>query len=427
MDVRMKSIVAFLFNQVHTVTFSANLAKRSSLIHGREIALESDLCMHLVVALACGLILAGPSQASGQSLESRLQAAVAAQQAGDSASAIRLYKEVLRERPNWGEVRSNLGAALVHEGRLSEAIEEYKVALKTLPGNTAVALNLALAHYKFGDYKEAAELLAPIQPQQPANLQIAELLANCWNQLNQTTKVITLLTPLHQANPKDRAVAFQLGTALLNQGRTTEAETLLDGIFRNGESAEAQMLLGAGKLRAREFNAAVNDLRRAVELNPNLPQVHAYYGRALKAVGSTPQAEAEFRVELARNPYDFMANLELGLLLKQDGHLDEASKCLDAALRVRPNDPGALYQQATLDVLRGNNEKARMELERLTKENPTFTEAFVSLATTYYRLKRREDGDRIRLIVRQLQEEEQARQSGVKAAENEHPSSTERK
>lgn len=371
--------------------------------------------------LVCCCVLAATPATSAQSADSILRQAVTAQQAGDTGTAIRLYREVLQQRPDLGQVRSNLGAALVREGRFREAIDEYSHALKSLPGNTAIALNLALAHYKLGEYKEAAELLGPIQPQQPDNLQIALLLADCWSQLNQSAKVAALLMPLSRSHPADRAVAYLLGTALLNQGQTAEAERLLDQILRNGDSAETQLLLGASKLRAREFSDAINNLKRAVALNPNLPLAHAYYGRALMAVGSTPAAMEEFRAELARNPYDFVSNLELGLLLKQDGRLDDATKCVNAALRVRPDDPGALYQQATIDVLKGNNETARVELERIAKENPTFTEAFVSLATVYYRLKRKEDGDRTRVIVRKLQDQEQARQPGPKAMDSQAP------
>ena len=221
----------------------------------------------LALALACCCALAA------QQLESLLKQAVAAQQSGDTATAIRLYQEALQQRPDLGQIRSNLGAALVHDGRFAEAIEQYKVALQSAPGNPAISLNLALAHFKLGNYREAADLLAGIQPQQPENLQIVELLASCWNQLGQSAKVVDLLTPIAHAHPDDRAIAFLLGTALLNEGRTTLAELVLNRILQNGESAEAQLLLGASKLNSHDYLAAMGFLQKAAELNPNLPLV----------------------------------------------------------------------------------------------------------------------------------------------------------
>ena len=63
----------------------------------------------------------------------------------------------------------------------------------------------------------------------------------------------------------------------------------------------------------------------------------------------------------------------------------------------------------------GKTDAARQELESIVKEAPGFTEAHVSLATVYYRLKRPNDGNRERNIVRKLTDEAQAKQPGVKA------------
>ena len=61
------------------------------------------------------------------------------------------------------------------------------------------------------------------------------------------------------------------------------------------------------------------------------------------------------------------------------------------------------YQIASLMVARGDTEAALPKLEALVKEAPTFVEAHVSLATVYYRLKRKADGDREKAIVAKLQ------------------------
>ena len=70
------------------------------------------------------------------------------------------------------------------------------------------------------------------------------------------------------------------------------------------------------------------------------------------------------------------------------------------------------YQIATIDLARGKIEDARKGLESIIKESPKFTEAHVTLATVYYRLKRKEDGDRERALVLKLNADEQAKQPG---------------
>jgi hypothetical protein len=49
------------------------------------------------------------------------------------------------------------------------------------------------------------------------------------------------------------------------------------------------------------------------------------------------------------------------------------------------------------------------------KDAPDFAEAHVSLATAYYRLKRKEDGDRHRALYQELNAKQQAAQPGVLA------------
>ena len=53
-------------------------------------------------------------------------------------------------------------------------------------------------------------------------------------------------------------------------------------------------------------------------------------------------------------------------------------------------------------------------LEQAVKAAPDFTEAHVSLATVYYRLKRKEDGDRERAIIQKLNAQKQAAAPGAR-------------
>jgi tetratricopeptide (TPR) repeat protein len=164
-----------------------------------------------------------------------------------------------------------------------------------------------------------------------------------------------------------------------------------------------------------DFKGALQDFEKAVQLNPQLPDVYSYYGMALAATGDTPAAAKAFRTELESNPNDYTSNVQRGVLLKQDEDYAGARQCFQRALGVRPHDAAVRYQLAALALQDGEIETARIELEKLTKEIPQFVEAHVSLATVYYRLKRKEDGDKERAIVLQLNAEKQATEPGAKA------------
>lgn len=346
---------------------------------------------------------------AAQPRDSALEKALAAHQAGDWAAAESSYRDFLKRAPRAAEIRSNLGAVLARQGKYEGAIAEYKLALSSID-NPAIRLNLALAHYKAGEPASAAALLEMVRDKAPDPNQALILLADCRLQLGEEARVIELLTPVAAQRPDDRAIAYLLGTALVRTGRAADGQPLLDRILRDGDSAEARLLVGAAKFGMADFSGALTEFEKAAQLNPTLASANGYLGRARMATGDTAGAVAAFRAELAANPNDFESNLSLAVILKQDRHHDEARLLLNRALRVRPGNPAVRYQLATLDLAEGNVNGARTGLESLIAEAPEFVEARVSLATVYYRLKRKADGDRQRALVEKLNADLQARQ-----------------
>jgi len=342
--------------------------------------------------------------------EQILRQAIEMHQAGDTEGAIRGYRAYLKLRPDSPDVRSNLGAALAGTGRYAEAILEYQAALAHGPKDPRIWLNLALAFYKGGQISDAARELEALHAVDPANRQVVLVLADCWLRQGQNAQVIGLLTPLDKPEEADLAIAYMLGTALLRDKQINRGQQIIDRILRNGDSAEARLLLGMAKLEAMEFPAAIADLAKAVELDPKLPDLYSYLGQAQMASGDMTAARAAFEKELAQNPNDFESNLRLAVLLKQDGGYERAHELLARALRVRPDDIGALYQVGATDLAAGDLDRACATLEKVAKQSPEFLEAHVSLAQVYYRLKRKADGDRERALVQKLKAEQDAKQ-----------------
>ena len=91
------------------------------------------------------LLSAGLAKAQAGPGTDVLRRAVELQQAGHYAQAITDYQAYLKIHPEAAAVRSNLGAALIHEGRYADAVEEYQRALGAQPTNYGIRLNLGLA------------------------------------------------------------------------------------------------------------------------------------------------------------------------------------------------------------------------------------------------------------------------------------------
>jgi tetratricopeptide (TPR) repeat protein len=355
-------------------------------------------------------LIASCAFAQPDATEGILQRAIALHQSGDIQGAIQAYQKYLAARPDAPLALSNLGAAYARVGRYQDAIVQYRHSLKVQPANPAVELNLGLAFYKTGQFEQAAATLEKVHRAAPGEVQPILLLADCRLALGDNQAVVKLLDPIAATRPDDPVITYLLGTALVRDGQVERGQSVIDRILRQGDSAETHLLLGTAKLNARDYPAALADLARAVALKPDLPDGYSYYGQALAATGDPAAAADAFRKALAANPYDFTANLQLAVLLKEDEKIADAVACLRRALQLRPGNLLARYQLAAIALHDGKLEDARRDLEVLVKESPGYTEAHVALATVYYRLKRKQDGDRERATVQKLNAEAQAKQ-----------------
>ena len=349
------------------------------------------------------VVIAGVlTTASAAAQDASFDRAAALQKTGDLEAAAAEYQRFLAAHPTNIEGRSNLGVVLMHLGRYEEAIAAYQTALTTAPANPTVRLNLGLAFYKAMRLDDALDAFDRVLRAQPDNMQATYLAADCQLRLGRAASVIERLQPLEASRADDPVFAYLLGMAYLGEKQLDKGQLLIDRILKHGDSAQAHVMLGIAKRGAGDLNGTVDELKRAVDLDPQLPGVHSLYGQALLETGNPDPARRQFEIELERNPLDFEANLYLGVLLKADQQHDQALAHFKRALGVRPGDIPTRYQIASATLARQDVAEATVLLEAIVKEAPSFIEAHVALATAYYRQQRREDGDRERAIVERL-------------------------
>ncbi len=376
--------------------------------------------MRVAILASASLALSGHGMAQDD-VDRAFAHATQLHESGDIEGAIRGYQAILAAHPQRVDVRSNLGAAYSRLGRYEEAIEQYKQALALNNYNEAIRFNLALAYYKAAWFSEAATELTRFLDAAPKSLpersNAVRLLADCEVRLGEYKKVIALLSPVADSDPSDRTVAYLLGSALIGDGQPDKGQVIIDRVFRDENSAEARLLMGSILLLADDGHGAIKEFERALELNPKLPTLRAWYGRALMRMGDGEKGKTVFKNELADNPNDFEANLYLGILLQQDKLFEDAFTYMSRAVQLRPRDQQAHYHLAAVLVARGLPNEARPLLESVIQEHPDFIEAHVLLASVYYRLNRNADGKREQEIIQKLNAEQQSKQPGSQKAD----------
>jgi tetratricopeptide (TPR) repeat protein len=332
--------------------------------------------------------------------------AVAAQQRGDDALAVRDYRELLKRYPDSLEVRANLGAALAKLNRYDEAIEQY-LAVLVKKDNAGLRLNLALAYYKKAAWRDAAQQLGTLHAAQPNDARVVTLLADCYANLGQDEKAIAVLKPESAAHPDDLSVAWLLGSALIRTGHRREGLNLVDRVAREGNRPEAYLLAGQTALKMNEFERARDYAAAAARLNPQLPGLDTLRGTVLSYLGDTDGATAALRKAVEADPKDFDAQLGLGAVLHTTRDLDGARLHLQNALQLHPGSTVARYEWARLERTEGQVEAAARDFEKVIRDDPTWAQPHVELAALYFRLNRQEDGEKERAVFDRLTAEQQ--------------------
>src|SRR5450759_414906 len=136
-------------------------------------------------------------------------------------------------------------------------------------------------------------------------------------------------------------------------GKTSAKDALTQKESRRREAVEHYL---RAKLYAQEseFEAAVREFKKAVELDPTDGALRREYGELLRDLTVYPEAEKEARKAVELSPNSAGAHRLLGQVLlaiaKDKGRLEEAASHLKAANELAPSDPqGAVaYAQVLL-------------------------------------------------------------------------------
>ena len=119
------------------------------------------------------------------------------------------------------------------------------------------------------------------------------------------------------------------------------------------------------------YDAAVAELRTAVETDPAKPMVRLDLARVLGEAGRTDEARAEYATILKLQPDDVSALIGLAALEARTGALDEAAAGFARALAVDPRQAQARFDLAEVRRRQGRVEEAEAEFQRLIDDPQT--------------------------------------------------------
>jgi tetratricopeptide (TPR) repeat protein len=369
--------------------------------------LEPQVAVCVMLLLAAGLGMGGP-QAAPPDSDVEFARGVRLQQTGDLVGACRAYEATLKLSPRRVDALSNLGLAYGGLQQYDRAIHSFEKALAIDPRQPAVLFNLGLTYLQAGQNEKASGTFSSLAREQNANYLARHYLAVSLLKLGRIEEGIAELEIVARNHPEDLDGLYTLASAYIRNRQLEKARRLIDDAISRHDTAEAHLVTGSYYLTVKAYRQAVDELRRAQQLNPALPELGASLGGAYALTGSQEMATQLFEDYLRQHPGDFDSLAFLGWMYLDADRLDEAEAALNQSHQIRPADPEVVFQLARLARARKHFDEAAVLLERVIAAEPNHTRAHVLLAQTYFHLKRTADGNRERDIVKRLNEAEQA-------------------
>jgi len=139
-----------------------------------------------------------------------------------------------------------------------------------------------------------------------------------------------------------------------------------------------------------DFRKAESQYRRALELNPELPAAHLWYGMFLRDQDRLPEALPELRRAEELEPLSALASENLAYALGETGDSGAALEMARRAAELNPDVPIPFLLLADLYRSRSNAGDAEAALEHALPLSAGNPHALSALACLYARLGRRE-------------------------------------
>lgn len=128
----------------------------------------------------------------------------------------------------------------------------------------------------------------------------------------------------------------QFGALPPSEGRRRAEEAATKALELDGAMAEAHSALGYVKHFNWNWSAAEQDLKRAIELNPNYANAHNFYAGYLMSRGRVDESIAASNRARELDPFSLAISVQRGFLLENARRYDEAIEQLRAVIAMDP-------------------------------------------------------------------------------------------
>jgi len=299
--------------------------------------------------------------------------AAALRQRRDYPAAERSYRRALELNPGYAAARIGLGQMHGDRGDLGRAMEEFTEAIR-------LDSTLAEPHFLLGNIRVRMQQLDQSVPHYERAIALDPQYLHAYVNLSGTHSRQTDYGPAIQA--------------------------LQRGLEALPESADLRFRLGWVYFVQARYDESLEQLRQVVRQEPDRSDAHELIAQIYLTQEKIREAREALRQGLAADSTSAPLRARLGVLLREQGALEEAILLLQRAVRENPDREEAYYNLAQAYLSRGEEERAGVLLRqfKLLQDNhqdildhktaimlnPNDAQAYFNLGAVYSRIGRNE-------------------------------------
>ncbi len=138
---------------------------------------------------------------------------------------------------------------------------------------------------------------------------------------------------------------------MFDSGREDEARSLVANILESDKNnVDALAIRARLAIKDGEFESAINDLRAALNEQPQSPELKAQLGRALELNGSVDLADENYALAMRESGFAVQYGVEYSRFLRRQGRIERAEEVMNEMMgRTRPN-ADALKELASIKL-----------------------------------------------------------------------------
>lgn len=306
--------------------------------------------------------------------------AKAAAQSGDTTTAIDKYRAMIRLAPHLAAAYNNLGMLYFNSHDYSHAASVLEHGLKINPDMPSASAMLGMSYFQLGENEKAEPLLRAAVRANPSDNNTAMMLAHILINSKKYDAAASCLIDYLNRNPKDPNAWYLLGKTYLQLSEDALAK--VQDIDPN--SVAAHEIAGEIDASMHNYELALVEYKKAVDIAPKLPGTHMHMGDAYWYIGKWQSAETEFSAELANDPNNCTARWKLAnSILEANDPTEQALTELNRAVAQCPMLMQAHADRARALIRLGRQLEALPDLLIAEKDSPREPTIHFMLAAVY--------------------------------------------